>query len=163
MSQYSVMTTRRIDYDRVSPGRARMRMAKTTVDTPSKRAKVLDLPVPVRRSGAVPKVPLDTRAAAHLRRRYTRLYQRYLDAVQKVWTTSDKRLVTLQLGWWALDRTQAGLALVRGRKIVVCNSRFHELDRGSDRAGWMRVDPTTVDAKTRYSTLHALVAREAAA
>src|SRR6266576_2384313 len=34
VSQYWAMKTRRIDYDRVSPGRARMRMAKTTVDTP---------------------------------------------------------------------------------------------------------------------------------
>jgi signal transduction histidine kinase len=138
-------------------------MAKTTVDTPSKRAKVLELPVPVRASGAAPRTALDTRAATHLRRRYTRLYQRYVDAVQKVWTTSDKRLVTLQLGWWALDRTQAGLALVRGRKITVCNSRFHELDRGSERAGWRPIDPTTAEDKTRYPRLHTLVAREAAA
>jgi signal transduction histidine kinase len=123
----------------------------------------LELPVPVRASGAAPRPALDTRAATHLRRRYTRLYQRYVDAVQKVWTTSDKRLVTLQLGWWALDRTQAGLALVRGRKITVCNSRFHELDQGSERAGWRPIDPTTAEDKTRYPRLHTLVAREAAA
>src|SRR2546430_6249232 len=33
----------------------------------------------------------------------------------------------------SLDRTQAGIALVRGRKITVCNSRFHELNHGSER------------------------------
>jgi signal transduction histidine kinase len=144
-------------------GGARVRMAKTTIETSRKRLKVLDLRDPMAPGRAAIDAPPDTRAKTHLRRKYTRLYQRYLSAVQKVWTTSDKRLVTLQLGWWALDRTQAGLALVRGRTIRMCNTRFHELDRGSDSAAWRRIDPTTTDAKTRYATLHQLVAREAAA
>src|SRR6185295_4013400 len=108
-------------------------------------------------------VPIDPETVGHVRRRYTRLYRRYIEAVQRVWTTTDKRLTTLQLGWWALDRTQAGIALVRGRKIIVCNSRFHELSRGSERAGWRRIDSTSTETQVRYPTLQALVAREAAA
>src|SRR5258705_7244076 len=105
-----------------------MRMAKTTAaPTPQKRAKVLELPAPGRSTPGSGTVAIDPEAVRHVRRRYTRLYRRYIEAVQRVWTTTDKRLVTLQLGWWALDRTQAGIALVRGRKITVCNSRFHEL------------------------------------
>jgi signal transduction histidine kinase/CheY-like chemotaxis protein len=139
-------------------------MAKTTADTmPQKRAKVLELPAPGKQSPSSGSMPIDPEAPGHLRRRYTRLYRRYIEAVQKVWTTTDKRLTTLQLGWWALDRTQAGIALVRGRKITVCNSRFHELNRGSERAGWRRIDPTSTETQIRYPTLQSLVAREAAA
>jgi signal transduction histidine kinase len=144
-------------------------MAKTTADTMRrKRAKVLELSAAhrsKRESGtlAIDDRVLDTRAAARLKRRYERLYKRHLEAVQKVFATSDKRIVKLQLGWWALDRTQAALALVRGRKILVCNSRFHDFDQRSNRTGWRRVDPTSPDTQTRYPTLHALVAREAAA
>jgi signal transduction histidine kinase/CheY-like chemotaxis protein len=130
---------------------------------PQKRAKVLELPAPARKNPGSGSMPIDTDARGQVRRRYTRLYQRYIEAVQKVWTTTDKRLTTLQLGWWALDRTQAGIALVRGRKITVCNSRFHELNRGSDRAGWRRIDSMSPETQIRYPTLQALVAREAAA
>src|SRR4051812_6649521 len=140
-----------------------MRMAKTTADTmPQKRAKVLELPAPKGSAPGSGSMPIDPESVGHVRRRYTRLYRRYIEAVQRVWTTTDKRLVTLQLGWWALDRTQAGIALVRGRKITVCNSRFHELNRGSERAGWRRIDPTSNETQIRYPTLQALVAREAA-
>jgi signal transduction histidine kinase/CheY-like chemotaxis protein len=137
-------------------------MAKTTADsTQRKRAKVLALAAtgPRRRSDAV---ALDgaSPAAARLRQRYTRLYRRYIDTVREVLATSDKRLVTLHLGWWALERTQAALALVRGRRMIICNSRFHELDR-EEKGGWRRVDPTS-EMTVRYATLHALVAREAA-
>src|SRR4051812_23291386 len=74
----------------------RMRMAKTTADTtPSKRAKVLRLPAP-RTSGQ-----LVAQVRGTNRRKYARLYRRYLDAVQAMWTASGKRLAALQQGWRA--------------------------------------------------------------
>src|SRR5689334_21343835 len=95
-----------------------MRPAKTTADTEaSKRAGILPLPRPRRAQSGT--MTLDGEGVDRLRRRYSRLYKRYIEAVQKVWMTSERRLATLQLGWWALDRKHAALALVRGRKITL--------------------------------------------
>src|SRR5260370_29724556 len=119
-----------------------MRPAKTTADTvASKRAGILPLPRP-RRSAQSGTMTLDGEGVDRLRRRYSRLYKRYIEAVQKGWMTSERRLATLQLGWWALDRTHAAPPPVRGRKITLCNPRFHELHRDGEPRAWRRMDST---------------------
>ena len=87
----------------------------------------------------------------------------FMDTVQAMWSTPNRRLAALEQGWWALERTGAGLALVRGRKLTVCNTRFRELGRSTARAGWLRLDPTSADAETKPAPLHTLIMREAAA
>src|SRR4051812_25351657 len=116
-----------------------MRTVKTTADAPTKRAKVLRLPQQ-RASRAEPPRPVTAKTAPtaanperRMHRKYARLYRKYIDVVQETWTTSGRRLAALQQGWWALESTQAALALVRGKKLTVCNARFRQLNRTSAR------------------------------
>ncbi|HKQ69573.1 MAG TPA: ATP-binding protein [Polyangiaceae bacterium] len=141
-----------------------MRTLKTKTKTaPAKRMKTLRLP-----ATTVPKLASSARVVGAkrpdtLERKYALLCQKYLKAIRQLKEASSKRLVTFHLGWWALQSTSAALALIRNGKILICNSRFHELNRGGEKQGWIRLDSTAPETIPQPNTLWTLVSREAAA
>ena len=126
---------------------------------PSKRAKVVRIPSVTPPKLVKPALLPKHEGREQLRRKYARLSHKHISAVQKLASLSSRRVVAFELGWWALKSTQSALALVRGGKIAICNSRFHDLNRkgGSLR----RIDAASSEKALPFSNLRALVAREA--
>ena len=125
------------DRSRERLGKAQLRGANSTRDTmkaraktmPSKRAKVVRIPSVTPPKLVKPALLPKHEGREQLRRKYARLSHKHISAVQKLASLSSRRVVAFELGWWALKSTQSALALVRGGKIAICNSRFHDLNR----------------------------------
>ncbi|MFL5312841.1 MAG: sensor histidine kinase [Myxococcales bacterium] len=97
-------------------------------------------------AGAEPDVLVDLRAKyLDLSRKYAALVRRLeVRTSELVQNRAGGASTVYRLGFWALNVTASGLALVKDGAITTRNARWHELDVA--RGGWMRdgkVEPTT--------------------
>jgi C4-dicarboxylate-specific signal transduction histidine kinase len=89
-------------------------------------------------AGAQPDVLVDLRAKyLDLSRKYAALVRRLeVRTGELVRSRSGGATAVYRLGFWALNATASGLALVKDGAIITRNARWHELDVA--RGGWMR-------------------------
>ena len=110
----------------------------------------------------LPAPALVARAAdddtARLRDKYRQLARKYAALVERLERATDEKSAVYRLGWWGLQASEDGLALVRDGKIDLSNARWAQLDAlGS----WLLLPREGVHARG-YESLNALALGEAA-
>jgi signal transduction histidine kinase len=117
------------------------------------RRKTPELPAPVLLSAAS-----EDPGQRVLRDKYQQLARKYAALVERLEHATDSRSAVHLLGWWGLQASEGGLALVRDGKIDLSNARWAELDAlGS----WLLL-PRDGDVVRGYATLSELAVGEAA-
>ena len=112
-----------------------------------------------------PAPPPDSDSAQQLRAKYLQLCRKYEALVRRLEVRTanlvNQRVSTktavYRLGFWALNATGSGLALVKDGAITIRNARWHALDAGC--GGWRRED--VVPPKTFLDLSQAALAEAA--